>query len=140
MVDDEPTHGPQPSTERVGFVVRSMIAGQCASALEDFQKINPPARSNLASKLLNDRAISRKSGRGKDVGKRKAEKEVRVMMNPGKKKTFDIGCEGIKAEDELVVKFLKEWRPCNREERTSRGIKGRSRGNDESSKTRSLRC
>jgi hypothetical protein len=33
-----------------------------------------------------------------DVGKRKAEKEVQVMMNPGKKKTFDVGCEGTEAE------------------------------------------
>ena len=26
--------------------------------------------------------------------------------------------------DELVMKFLMEWRSCNREERTSCGIKG----------------
>jgi hypothetical protein len=50
------------------------------------------------------------------------------MMNPGKKKTFDVGCEGTEAEvngHELIVKFLMEWSSCNREERTSRGIKGR---------------
>jgi hypothetical protein len=59
-VDDAPTHDPQPSTEQVGFDVRSTMAGQCASALEGLQKINPPARFNLASKLLNSHAISRK--------------------------------------------------------------------------------
>jgi hypothetical protein len=67
-------------------------------ALEGLQKINPPARFDFASKLLNDHATSRKLGRGEDVGKGKAEKEVQVMMNPRKKKTFDVGCEGIEAE------------------------------------------
>ena len=68
-MDDEPTHGPQPSTEQVGIVVRSTVAGQCASALEALQRVNPPARFDLASKLLNDHPISRKLGRGEDVGK-----------------------------------------------------------------------
>ena len=55
-------------------------------------------RFDLASKFLNDHAMSRKLGRGEDVGKAKAEKEVRVMRNPGKKKALNVGCEGIEAE------------------------------------------
>jgi hypothetical protein len=79
--------------------------------LEGFQKINPPARFDLASKLLNDHIISRKSGRREDVGQRKAEKEVRVMMNPERKKPLTSIVRALKLRlmgDELVMKFLVE--------------------------------
>ena len=62
---------PQPSTEQVQFVVCSTIAGQCASVLEALQKINPPARFDLASTLFNDHAISRKLGGEKMSEKRR---------------------------------------------------------------------
>ena len=116
-MDDAPTHDPQPSTKKIGFVVRSTIAGQCVSALEGLLKIDPPAKFDLSSKLLNSHTISRKSGRGEDVRKRKAEKEVQVMMK--EKRPLTSVARALKLRlmgDELIVRFLMEWTRGSRTE------------------------